>query len=196
MATIPPNVLCNLKESAHLTFPPPPGLSLVTAVHTSALKAKSNHLNQVVGLRDGQVAWAGAVDEDHLQPLENFDAHVRPLIFDCINKGSNGFKFVRPGKLQTRISNPRDTIYRGDRPWLTIAECQGGSLALPLNDADGIMKWWEHPIPASALHFPGSKNSKLELNHLWWLPQDCQEIGLLAPESQHEVMQAVTKYFR
>ena len=197
MATIPPKILCDLSaESSRLRFPPPSGGILISAAHRGALKAQNNKLNQFILANDGVLKWAGALDEMHITAKEASDIDARQLICDCIKDSNNPFLFITPGVLQNGFNQKNDTTYRGSRPWLAIAENEHlGYLAVPLNDADGITKWWEHPLPALSLPTENAKDSKIGLNHLWSFPNDTPAIGNLHSDYNQAVIDAVIKYY-
>ena len=67
-----------------LTFPPPKDSALVVVVHEGALKAPSSPHTQLIGLRYGDVIWAGALGEHSLTVESEGGGDPRQLLGDAM----------------------------------------------------------------------------------------------------------------
>ena len=186
------------EEVTKLRFPPSDDESLIVCVHPSALKASENRLSLVLGVASGTVSWVGAVDEAMLEEAGTIEGNPRVLVRDRLLKGGRLWDIVRPGLLTTpSVMPPLGTVYDGDRPWVVLGELANGKvLAAPLNDARGNPKWWAPQVAASALEFAGSKESQIELAHLWSLEIDAvPRTGEVARSVRGSLAEQVLAYY-
>jgi hypothetical protein len=171
MAALPPRTRVKFRdgEAPRLRFRPAGDDALVVCVHPGALKAPHNRLSLVLGTGSSAVSWVGAVDETMLEAVGEIKTDPRVLVRDRLLEGGRLWEVVRPGLLTAAsVAPPLGTIYDGDRPWVVLGELENGRvLAAPLNDASGNPKWWAPQVAATALEFVGSKDSQIELAHLW-----------------------------
>jgi hypothetical protein len=87
-------------------------------------------------------------------------------------------------------------VYDGDRPWVVVGQSSSGApIAVPLNDARGKSKWWAPTLEANELLFAGSKNSKVELNHLWSFDDCSSVVGDVATSGRQKLSAAIESYF-
>ena len=198
MATIAPGTQVNLAatERAKLAFPPPAAATLVVAVHRGALGAPRNGLTQLVGILNGSIVWAGALDEAMLRAVSPGHDERRALGERTV-VGAQLWDVIRPGLLTEHgVARPLLTAYDGDRPWMVIGELVTGDvLAAPLNDATGNTKWFTPVIGAGELLFPGSKESQLEWAHLWSFGRPVAAVGTVSPSARIALGQAIKRYF-
>jgi len=198
MATISQDLVVSMrtKPTPDLTYPPAATGTLVIAVHAGAFKAKGNRLTQVAQFVEGELAWAGALDEGMVQVESGAIAGSRGLLAAYLLQGPRVWQVVRPGELRPSGKSRPDTVYQGDRPWVVVAgPGRYGLLAMPLNDAAGRMGAWHHFISGADLVFPASKDSKLEMNHLWSFPETLQTKGYLAQRVRESTGDAIRAYY-
>jgi hypothetical protein len=125
-------------------------------------------------------------------------ANPRALVRDRLLMGGRLWEIVRPGLLTTdAVVPPLGTVYDGDRPWVVLGELVNGrSLVAPLNDARGNPKWWAPQVAASDLKFAGSKDSQIELAHLWSLEIDgVSRVGEIAQNVRKSLAEQVLAYY-
>ena len=199
MSTLPAGTQLSIRSDAvrRLAFPPAPGSTLLIAVHQAALPAPASSHTQLVGLRHGDVVWAGALSE-HLLTVEAEGAgDPRQLLAEAVGVGARLWDLVWPGDLRR---DPRQgvlgTTYQGERPWVVIGCVEGGDLlAAPLNDAANP-KWFTPVLTRDEVRMPGSvKRCQLELGHLWGLPRSLGAVGSVAPGARERIMGALRSYF-
>ena len=199
MATLPPGTEVSIRTDAlrRLTFPPPKGSVLVVAVHEAALQAPGSPHTQLIGLRHGDVIWAGALGEHLLTVESEGGGDPRQLLGDAMGTGPRLWDVVWPLEL---VADSRrrhlSTVYQGERPWVVIGLVSGGDLlAAPLNEAANPKRFT--PILAREdVLWPGSsKESQLELAHVWSLPQSLGAVGSMAPEARGRILEALRSYF-
>ena len=199
MATLPPGTEVSIRTDAlrRLTFPPPKGSVLVVAVHEAALHASGSPHTQLIGLRYGDVIWAGALGEHLLTVESEGGGDPRQLLGDAIGTGPRLWDVVWPLELVTDSQRgPLSTVYQGERPWVVIGLVSGGDLlAAPLNEAANPKRFT--PVLAQEdVSMPGSsKESQLELAHVWSLPQSLGAVGSVAPEARDRILEALRWYF-
>ncbi len=104
---------------------------------------------------------------------------------------------IKPGLLtQPHAERPLYTVYDGDRPWVVVGQTASGApIAIPLNDARGSRKWYAPTLEANKLLFAGSKDSKVELNHLWSFEGSSSVVGEVAAAGREKLSVAVASYF-
>lgn len=199
MATLPPGTEVRIRRDAlaRLSFPPPEGSTLLVAVHEGALNAPGSPHTQLVGLRTGDLVWAGALGEHLLEVLSEGGGDPRQLLGDAVGAGPRLWDVVWPEEL---LLDPRrgplSTLYRGDRPWVVIGVVTGGDLlAAPLNDATNPKRFT--PVLArDDVRMPGSsKDSQLELAHVWTLPASLGAVGSVQPGARSRILRALRDYF-
>lgn len=203
MATIPPGtqVTLDARYVGSLRYPPPAGADLYVAVHADALKAPHNRLTQVVATANGALVWTAALDEQllHVGVGATAQSSARAMIAAALLTGSYAWGIIRPGGLTTIASGgPLFTVYHGARPWVAVGALSATDLlCMPLNDAQLNPKWYAPVIKQSDMEFPGnSKNSQLELAHLWSLPLPAKGIiGRVHATVHASLGQNVTSYF-
>jgi hypothetical protein len=199
MATLPPGTEVSIRTDAlrRLTFPPPKDSALVVVVHEGALKAPSSPHTQLIGLRYGDVIWAGALGEHSLTVESEGGGDPRQLLGDTMGAGPRLWDVVWPLELVTDPQRgPLSTVYQGERPWVVIGLVSGGDLlAAPLNQAADPKRFT--PILArEEVLMPGSsKESQLELAHVWSFPQSLGAVGSVAPEARGRILEALRSYF-
>lgn len=201
MATIATGTAVSI-ASAHaaaLRFPPPSGAALFVAVHADALKATANQLTQILAIEQHQAVWTGAVDERMLEVGADQRPDARTLLAHGLFRGDRLWSVVRPGRLtRPPDQGPLFTVYHGTRPWVVVGElAHDRLLAMPLNDARGNPKWYAPVIPQAQLTFVGnSKDSQLELAHLWCFPAaSTSRAGVVREAAVPELRAAVARYF-
>jgi hypothetical protein len=199
MPTLPPGTEVSIGRDAlrRLGFPPPEGSVLLVAVHDAALRAPGSPHTQLIGLRQGDLAWAGALSEHLLTVASEGGGDPRQLLGDAVGIGPRLWDLVWPGELlRDAERGPLSTVYQGERPWVVIGVAAGGDLlAAPLNDA-GNPKWFTPLLARDEVRMPGtSKESQLELAHVWSLPGSLAAVGSVAPEARTRVLGALRSYF-
>lgn len=199
MPTLPPGTEVSIRRDAlrRLTYPPPSGALLLVAVHDAALRAPGSTHTQLIGLCHGDLAWAGALGE-HLLTVESEDGgDPRQLLGEAVGIGPRLWDVVWPGELLVDAQRgPLSTTYQGERPWVVIGAVGGGDLlAAPLNDAANP-KWFTPLFARDEIRMPGSsKESQLELAHVWSLPRSLGGVGTVAPQARPRVLAALRSYF-
>ena len=199
MATLPPGTEVSIRTDAsrRLTFPPPNGSVLVVAVYEAALQVLSSPHTQLIGLRYGDVIWAGALGEHLLTVESEGGGDPRQLLGDAVGAGPRLWDVVWPLELVVDPQRgPLSTVYQGERPWVVIGLVSGGDLlAAPLNEAANP-KWFTPVLAREDVLMPGSsKESQLELAHVWSLPQSLGAVGSVAPEARDRILEALRSYF-
>jgi len=198
MSTLSPGTGVSIRPDAlrRLAFPPPEGSTLLVAVHDAALRASNPH-TQLLGVRWGDVTWAGALSERLLVVEFEEGGDPRQLLGDVMGTGARLWDLIWPGELVTDPGRgPLATVYQGDRPWLVIgAVPEGDLLAAPLNDAANP-KWFTPLLARDEVRMPGSsKDAQLELAHLWSFPRSVGSVGALAPAARDRILEAIRSYF-
>ena len=109
----------------------------MVAVHEGALLAPASAHTQLIGLRYGDVIWAGALGEHLLTVEAEASGDPRQLLGDAVGAGPRLWDVVWPLELVADSRRgPPSTIYQGERPWVVIGVVTGGDLlAAPLNEA-------------------------------------------------------------
>jgi len=179
-----------------LSYPPPANTTLVVAPHPSVLKVPQVSLTTVVGLdNNDNIVWTGSVDERHLTSSDQRYENARKRLAETLLSGQNLWRVIRPGQL--RKIKQADTIYQGDRPWVVLGgPLDYGLLAAPLNDlGDGKLRPYQCAVDAAALIFDDSKDSKIELNHVWTFPPDVRDIGHIDSSQREAIERAVRREF-
>lgn len=180
-----------------LAFPPPDGSVLLVAAHEAALRAPGSPHTQLVGLRHGDLVWAGALSERLLTVEAEEGGDPRQLLAEVVGIGPRLWDVLWPTELLVDPQRgPLATTYQGERPWLVIGTVRGGDLlAAPLNDA-GNPKWFTPVLAREEVRMPGSsKDSQVELAHVWSLPESLGTVGSVAPEARERVLAALRSYF-
>jgi len=202
MATIAPGRQVDLPEAERdvLRHPPEADASLWIAVHPDALRAGDrSRLTQVIALGpDGEPTWAGALDEEMLEPRAEVRPNLRRRLADRILVGDRLWSLVFiEGLVHGDPWDPYLTIYAGSRPWVVLGELPSGRLlAVPLNDAHGNPKWFTPVVRRQHIGFRGStKDAQLELAHLWSFDPEVKKVGDLLPAAREAVGQDVWRYF-
>lgn len=199
MATLPPGTEVSIRTNAlrRLNFPPPKGSVLVVAVHEGALRAPGSPHTQLIGLRHGDVIWAGALGEHLLTVESEGGGDPRQLLGDAMGTGPRLWDVVWPLEL---VADSRrghlSTVYQGERPWVVIGLVSGGDLlAAPLNEAANPKRFTPILGREDVLMPGSSKESQLELAHVWSLPQSLGAVGSVAPEARGRILEALRSYF-
>ena len=200
MPTIHSNTLVTLKGEAlaHLQYPPPQEVQLVVAIEDAALKAPSSPLTTIIGVIKGQIDWVGSVDESMVTIEEGEHAKARNNLAKILMRpNSRCFEIIRLGQLRKNGLVVKDTIYQKDRPCVVIGETNNGSLlAVPLNDAGGgVQGHYQHAIFAADLDFLDSKDSIVELAHIWSFPATLTPVGRVQANAHLQLKSAVKKYY-
>lgn len=199
MATLLPGTEVSIRADAlrRLNFPPPKGSVLVVAVHEGALLAPGSPHTQLIGLRHGDVIWAGGVGEHLLRVESQGGGDPRQLLGDAMGAGPRLWDVVWPPELVTDSRRgPLSTVYQGERPWVVIGLVSGGDLlAAPLNEAANQKRFTPILAQEDVLMPGSSKESQLELAHVWSLPQSLGAVGSVAPEARGRILEALRSYF-
>ena len=199
MATLPPGTEVSIRTDAlrRLNFPPPEGSVLVVAVHEGALLAPASAHTQLIGLRYGDVIWAGALGEHLLTVEAEASGDPRQLLGDAVGAGPRLWDVVWPLELVADSRRgPPSTIYQGERPWVVIGVVTGGDLlAAPLNEAANPKRFTPILGREDVLMPGSSKESQLELAHVWSLPESLGAVGSVAPEARGRILDALRRYF-
>jgi hypothetical protein len=197
MPTIPPGTVVQLDQNSHalLRYPPPIGGMIVVAVEVAALRSPQSSLTTVVSFRDNTIDWVGSVDERMLNSDGAGRTDARQLLSDLLLHGDRLWQIIQPGFLRTQLV--QDTVYQGKRPWIVLGNALDvGLLAAPLNDiGEGIRGHYQCELLSSVLPFPGSIDSKLELNHLWSFPSTTPPSGMLASQAHCATAAAIRGYY-
>jgi hypothetical protein len=202
MATLSPGQAVTLRDGVglNLAWPPPATAALYIAVHRDALRAGSrNLLTLVTAVEETNLLWVGAIDEGMVSIAQAPSRpNARALIAGCLFQGPSAWRIIRPGLLTTACApRPYLTVYDNDRPWVVLGSLSSGSLlCAPLNDARGNPKWWAPQVPRPDLLFPGSKDSQIELAHLWSLGPGHTTVGEVAPSARTTLSTAIRGYIR
>ncbi|NJD19648.1 MAG: hypothetical protein FIA95_10255 [Gemmatimonadetes bacterium] len=170
---------------------------LLVAVHEGALRAPGSPHTQLVGLRSGDLVWAGALGEHLLAVKSEEGGDPRQLLGDAVGTGSRLWDVVWPEELLVDPQRgPLSTLYRGERPWVVIGAVPGGDLlAAPLNDATNP-KRYTPLLTRDEVRMPGSsKDSQLELAHVWTLPASLGAVGTVLPSARSRILEALRAYF-
>lgn len=199
MPTLPPGTAVSIRRDAlrRLSFQPASSTVLLVAVHEAALRASGSPHTQLVGLDHGDLVWAGALGEHLLTVESEGGGDPRQLLAEAIGTGPRLWDLVWPGEL---LADPRcgplSTTYQGERPWVVIGVVTGGDLlAAPLNDAANP-KWFTPLLNREEVRMPGSsKESQLELAHVWTLPPSLGAVGTVAAAARTRVLGALRSYF-
>jgi len=184
-----------------LRFPPPDDLDCYVAVHEGATygRARSNLLTQVAAIVNDSVRWTGAVGEELLQSIADDRYPARHLLASRLLCGSaREWSMAWPGLLTAPgVRRPLGTVYDGDRPWLILGELDNGALlAAPLNDARGNPRWWTPVVERRHVRIRAStKDSQVELAHLWSFPSSILVEGDLDEAARPEVARVVSTYY-
>lgn len=195
MARIQPDTHVTMQASG-LVYPPPGGATLVVAAHPAVLKVPNVALTTLAALdKSGDVVWVGSVDEALLTTSGGSTTGAREHLAKLLLSGPKLWRVVRPGSL--RATKRADTVYHGDRPWVVLGgPCSCGLLAAPLNDRGvGNLRPYQCGVDGNALNFAGSKDSKLELNHVWAFPETVADIGDVDNSARATIEAAVRKEF-
>ncbi len=197
MSTLPPGTEVSIRSDAlrRLNFPPPQEAVLLVAVHEAALRAPGSPHTQLVGLLHGDLGWAGALSEHLLAVASEGGGDPRQLLGEAVGVGPRLWDLVWPTELVVE-RGPLATTYRGERPWVVIGAVAGGDLlAVPLNEASNP-KWFTPALTREEVRMPGSsKDSQMELAHVWSLPQSLGAVGCVVPEARDRVLAALRSYF-
>ncbi|MBK8497983.1 MAG: hypothetical protein IPL52_03995 [Flavobacteriales bacterium] len=199
MASIQPGQCVTLTEALYggLVHPPPRSAELFIGVHNAALRAPRDKATVVAGFLNNQFCWLGGVGEDHLLLVPGERLNARASIFPHLMAGSSLWSLIQPGELIKAGTPPLGAVYRGSRPWLVLGDLQDQVLAAPLNDASGNPKWYTPIIERKHVRFHGStKDSQVELPHLWSLPKTFVPIGDIAESVRDGIESEVRRYFR
>lgn len=199
MPTLPPGTEVSIRPDTlrRLNFPPPAGAVLLVGVHDAALKAPESPHTQLLGFQFGELVWAGALGESHLEVQSEDAGDPRQLLGEAMGIGPRLWEVVWPGELMSggerRLAS---TVYQGERPWVVIGETTSGDLlAAPLNEA-GNPKWYTPLLAREEVLMHGSsKDAQLELAHLWSLPASLARVGTVSEVGQGRVLEALKLYF-
>lgn len=199
MATLPPGAEVSIRPEAlgRLAFPPPVGSVLLVAVHENALQAPQSPHTQLIGLRYGDLIWAGALSEHLLHADSEGGGDPRQLLGEAVGAGPRLWDVVRPGELTVDPHRgPLATTYQGERPWVVIGTAaEGDLLAAPLNEAANP-KWFTPLLARDEVRIPGSaKQTQLELAHVWSFPASLAAVGSVARGARGRVLAALRSYF-
>jgi hypothetical protein len=199
MATLAPGTGVRIRAEVlrRLSFLPPGEADLLIAVHEAGLKAPQSRSTQVVGFRAGELCWAGALSERHVEVVSEPAGDPRQLVAESIAAGPRLWEIVWPGELlRDPERGPLDTVYRDERPWLVVGQTPDGDLlAVPLNDATNP-KWYTPLLARSDIDMAGStKDVQVELAHLWSFPGSLGAIGDVADRARAALLEALTRYF-
>ena len=199
MATLPPGTEVSIGRDAlrRLSYPPPDGSHLLVAVHEAALRAPGSQHTQVIGLHRGDLTWAGALGEHLLTVKSEGGGDPRQLMGDAMGVGPRMWEVIWPmGLVVDATRGPLSTVYQGERPWVVIGMVAGGDLlAAPLNEATNPKRFT--PVLAREdVSMPGSsKESQLELAHVWSFPRSVGTVGSVAPTARDRLLEALRRYF-
>ena len=198
MPTIDPNTQVTFVGQAltRIKYAPPLG-TYVIAVEQSALRSPRNALTTVVAMENEAILWAGSVDEGMLAPQGKATVAARESLTALLLTGPRLWQVIRPGSLRTQGPAIQDTLYQGDRPWLVVGELANQALlAVALNDiGPGTRGHYQHEVRQADLEFPGSKHSKVELNHIWSFPSALPGIGQLSVAARPAAQAALLGYY-
>ena len=180
-----------------LSFPPAEEADLIVAVHEAGLRAPRSLGTQVVGFVAGELVWAGALSERHVEVVSEPAGDPRQLLGDAVGVGGRLWEVVWPGDLlRDPERGPLELVYRGERPWVVLGETPSGDLlASPLNDATNP-KWFTPVLGRDEILVRDShKEAQLELAHLWSLPGSLAAVGDVAEGAHPRLLEAVRGYF-
>jgi len=199
MPTLRPGTEVALRQEAlrRLVFPPPEGAVLLVAVHEAGLLSPGSPHTQLLGFADGELVWAGATSERLLEVRSEGGGDPRILLGEAVGSGPRLWDVIRPGEL---VRDPEAgalaTTYQGERPWVVVGStAEEDLLAAPLNDA-GNPKWYTPLLARAEVLMPGSsKDSQLELAHLWSFPRSEGAVGVVAPQARDRILANLRSYF-
>lgn len=199
MPTLPPGteVLIRAEYLRRLSFPPPARASLLIGVHEAALRAPESPATQLLGFSDGDLSWAGALSERHLEVESESAGDPRQLLAEAVAAGPRLWEIVWPGELlRDPEHGPLGTVYQRERPWVVVGSTAAGDLlAAPLNEASNPQ--WYTPVLAEGdmLMDRSRKDAQLELAHLWTFPESLGAIGTVASAAHEGLLEALRRYF-
>lgn len=199
MPTLPPGTVVALEPDLlhSLTYPPPLEAVLVVAVHPLGLRAPTSPHTQILGFVEGELCWAGALSERHVEMVDPGGGDPRQLLAERLGVGARGGEVLWPGELCRSPPPPGpSTLYRGERPWVVLGETVSGTLiSAPLNDA-GNPKWYTPVVTKEEILIPlSTKDAQVELAHLWSFPPQLPHHGHLAHQAWQRVLKAAKSYF-
>ncbi len=199
MASLEPGTAVKLTSAARagLNYLPLEDAELFIAVHKAALRAKNDRATAVFGFRDDQIVWVAGFDERLLDVRHTISFNrPRSAIQQHMLKGRYCWSLIRPMALIKPGHHNMGAVYQGTRPWLVLGELPHAVLAAPLNDASTNPKWYSPFIAQRHVRFPGSsKNSQVELPHLWSLPMEFEVLGDVADAVRPGLSKEVLGYF-
>jgi len=189
------------RECDHgLLFPPDEECEL-RAVEPGDGPGPSSPLTQVLGLVDGALRWAGALDENLLE-FDRDDVDPRSVQAEleaALLRGKQLWSLVEPGPLRRSGDERNDVVYQGRRPWLVVGETASGALlAMPLNESPGEARRYQARLFAADVFFRlnrPSKPSNIELSHVWSLPSTTRNAGQLKRHRWRQIEEKVLDYF-
>ena len=199
MASIPPDAVVTLDAGAAGAFryPPTGEGRIAVAVHAASLKVPHIKLTTVAEFANGGISWVASIDEDLLAQNGEHRPDARRDVASRLLQGPQLWNVIRPGLLRHPGSDLPDTVYKGDRPWVVLGgpvDC--GVIAAPLNDLGyGKLRPYQCAILAKDLAFQGSKDSKIEFNHIWAFPSATPQIGQLSLAGRGQVEYKVRQEF-
>jgi hypothetical protein len=199
MPTLPPGTEVAIHSEAlwRLTFPPPDDSVVLIGVHDAGLLARQSLHTQLLGFREGDLSWAGALSEALLDVRSEGGGDPRILLGEAIGTGPRLWDVIWPGELVRDPERGRlATTYQGERPWVVIGGLSNGDfLAAPLNEA-GNPKWYTPLIAREEVLMSGSsKDAQLELAHLWSFPPSLSAVGNIADSARERVLEDLLKYY-
>lgn len=198
MATIQPNTIV-LPESTRfndLSYPPASTGTFAIAVHPGALFAPKNQSTQVIQVEEGELNWAGSIDEYMLRVTTATFSSARAFLAGHLLRGSALWSVITPGDLFRGTVSYQTTIYRDSRLWVVLGEARSVLLAAPLNSGARESKYqtsvYQAELPANV---KSPADSTLELNHLWSFPPTSFSLGTVAPSAHDRLADKVRGYY-